>query len=422
MRIAVVALLALLTLGFVQGASAQNGLQRFESEVKPQLELKSFTYGSAAAQGPSGFVLNNVVAVIPATPATGDKETTVKIDKVTVEALDFDRLKKDSSPDLAPRFAKLTFQGIAGDDKAFAMLAPYGVSKAPVDLALDYLIDPDKKVLTISKLEINLRGQSRMTLALIMDGIDDKTSQVATAKDDGRLRTATLEIVDTGLLAKVVPALAKEQGTTAEALVAMTVAPIAAFATGQGSPTLKALDGVVSFITDWKQPKGPIKIAITPANKAGMADLEKVMEPNGLTTVLGLTVDYAGTRAGVATGGQQAATPAPTAPGAAAAAEVSKTITAGEAWLSVVGNTLTGKVDGEVVYEYYRKDGTLTLMEGSELTKGKWTLEGEKVCFKYPDEDKECHTVSRTGDEVTLTGAKGKGLRLKLLSGNPKNL
>jgi hypothetical protein len=419
MRIIVAALLALLTFGFIQGASAQNGLQRFESDVKPQLEFKSFTYGSSAAQGPSGFVLNDVVAVIPATSTTGDKETTVKIDKVTVDALDFDRLKKDSSPDLAPRFAKLTLQGVAGDDDAFAMLAPYGVSKAPVDLALDYLIDPDKKVLTISKLEVNLRGQSKMTLALIMDGIDDKTSQVATAKDDGRLRTATLEIVDTGLLAKVLPAIAKEEGTTAEALVAMSLVPIAAFATGQGSPTLKALDGVVSFITDWKQPKGPIKIAITPAKTAGMADLEKVMEPNGLTNVLGLTVDYAGTRAGVATGGQQAAAPAPAAPPAASA---SKTLTAGEAWLSIVGNTLTGKVDGEVVYEYYRKDGTLTLMEGSELTKGKWTLEGEKVCLKYPDEDKECHLVSRTGDEVTLIDAKGNGLRLKLLPGNPKNL
>lgn len=420
MRIMVVALWALLTLGFIQGASAQNGLQRFESEVKPQLEFKSFTYGSSAAQGPSGFVLNNVVAVIPATPATGDKETTVKIDKVTVEALDFDRLKKDSSPDLAPRFAKLAFQGMAGDDQAFAMLAPYGISKAPVDFALDYLIDPDKKVLTISKLEVNLRGQSRMTLALIMDGIDDKTSQVATAKDDGRLRTATLEIVDSGLLAKVMPAVAKEQGTTAEALVAMSVVPIAAFATGQGSPTLKALDGVVSFITDWKQPKGPIRIAITPAKTAGMADLEKVMEPNGLTTVLGLTVDYAGTRAGAATGGQQAAAPAPAA--APPAASASKTLTAGEAWLTVVGNTLTGKVDGEILHEYYRKDGTLTLMEGSELTKGKWTLEGEKVCFKYPDEDKDCQTISRTGDEVTLTNAKGKGMRLNVLPGNPKNL
>ena len=98
MQIRVVALWALLTFEIVQGASAQNGLQRFESQLKPQLEFKSFTYGSAAAQGPSGFVLNNVVAVVPATSAIGDKETTVKIDRMMVEALDFDRLKKGSSP------------------------------------------------------------------------------------------------------------------------------------------------------------------------------------------------------------------------------------------------------------------------------------------------------------------------------------
>lgn len=417
MRLVVLALFALLSFGLAPGTSAQDGLKRFESELKPQLEFKSFTYGSAAAQGPTGFVLNDVVAVMPANPATGDKETTVKVEKVTVEALDFDRLKKDAPADLVPRFAKLAFQGMSGDDEAFKMLAPYGIPKAPVDLAVDYLIDPDKKVLTISKLEINLRGQSRLTLALIMDGIDDKTSQVATAQDDGRLRTATLEIHDTGLLAKVLPAVAKEQKTSPEAMVALAVVPIAAFSTGQGSPTLKALDAVVSFITDWKQPKGPIKISITPAKTTGMADLDKVMEPNGLSTVLGLTVDYAGTREGAATGGQQAAA-APAAPPAADA----KTLTGGEAWLSIVGNTLTGKIGGDLIFEYYRKDGSLTLMVDSDLTKGKWTIEGEKVCFKYPDEDKDCVKVSRTGDQVTLTDAKGKGLRLTLLPGNPKNL
>ena len=110
-------------------------------------------------------------------------------------------------------------------------------------------------------------------------------------------------------------------------------------------------------------------------------------------------------------------TPSPGAP----TAGDKKSITGGEAWLSIVGNTLTGKVDGDVFFEFYRKDGTLTLMEDSDLTKGKWSLEGEKVCFKYPDEDKDCFTVSRVGDEVTLGGGKGKGLRLTLLSGNLKN-
>ena len=43
--------------------------------------------------GNAGFVLNDVVAVMPANPATGDKESTLKIQKVTVEELDFDRMK-----------------------------------------------------------------------------------------------------------------------------------------------------------------------------------------------------------------------------------------------------------------------------------------------------------------------------------------
>ena len=41
---------------------------------------------------------------------------------------------------------------------------------------------------------------------------------------------------------------------------------------------------------------------------------------------------------------------------------------------------------------------------------------------KYPDEDKECFGITRTGDDVTLTVDKGKRYRLKVLAGNPKNL
>ena len=43
---------AALAVAIVHSAAAQNGLQRFESEVKPQLELKSFTYGSGSARAP----------------------------------------------------------------------------------------------------------------------------------------------------------------------------------------------------------------------------------------------------------------------------------------------------------------------------------------------------------------------------------
>jgi hypothetical protein len=423
MRLVVAALVGLVFWGFAAGASAQNGLQRFESDIKPQLEVKKFTYGSASALGSAGFVLNDVVAVIPGNPATGDKDSTVKIDKVTVDELDFDRLKKGASDDELPRFAKLKIEGMTGDDTLSTALTPYGVPKVPVDVTLDYRLDTATKVLTLSKLEVSLRGEARVALALVVDGISDKSSQMQGSKDDGRLRTASLDIDDTGLLAKVLPALAQAQGTTPEAMVAMATVPLASFTAGQGPATLKALDSLVSFIGDWKQPKGPIKIAIKPAKSASVADLDKVMEPNALTDIFGLTVDYAGTRAGAASGASASAATSPQAAATpSAAAGDAKTLTGGEAWLSIVGNTLTGKIDGDVFFEFYRKDGTLTLMEGSDLTKGKWTIEGEKVCFKYPDEDKDCFTVTRTGETVTLGGGKGKGLRLKLLAGNPKDL
>lgn len=397
---------------------AQNGLQRFEAEIKPQIELKTFTYSSAAPLGAAGFVLNGVVAVIPGNPATGDKDSTVKIDKVTVDELDFDRLKKGAPDDAAPRFARFRFEGMSGDD-LFNQLAPYGVPKVPVDLAVDYRLDPAAKVFTLKMLEVGLRGQARLGLAMVLDGISDKTSEMPGAKDNGRLRTATLDIDDTGLLAAVVPAVAREQGASPAALVAETLLPLAAFTAGQGPATLKALDAVASFVADWQKPKGPLRITVAPTRTASLADLDKILQPNALTEIFGLSVEYGGTRPGAATAGAQAAAQPPAAAGGG---DDGKTTTGGEAWMSVVGNTLTGKIDGEVFFEHYRKDGSTVLLQDADVTKGKWTLEGEKVCFKYPDEDKDCYTISRTGDQVTMVNTSGRGLRMTLLPGNPKNL
>src|SRR5262245_53583611 len=230
---------ALVALMFASGGGtwAQDGLQRFERELKPQMEFKSFTYKNGAAKGDSGFVLNDVVAVVPANPATGDKETTIKIDKITVDELDFDRLKKDANDDELPRFAKLKAEGISGDDDIFSILAPYGVPKVPVDIALDYRLDADKKVLTLGALEVALRGQGRAMLALVVDDVSSKQSEMEGSKDKARLRTASLEIVDSGLIAKVLEATAKSQGSTPEALIAVATMPIGAFAAGQGPAT-----------------------------------------------------------------------------------------------------------------------------------------------------------------------------------------
>jgi len=395
------------------GAGAQDGLQRFEKDIKPQMEFKSFTYGGASAIGSSGFVLNNVVAVIPGSGATGGKDTTIKIEKVTADDLDFEHMK--SSGDDVPLFMKIKIEGISGDDDVFALAAPYGIPKVPIDFALDYRLDPPTKVLTVSKIELNLRGQARLGLAFVLDGISDKVSKAQGAKDDGKLRTASLDLDDTGLLAKVLPAVAQMQGSTPEALVAMALVPIAAFTANQGAPTLAALDGIVSFMLDWKKPNGPIKISIKPAKTAGLDDLEKVAEPNALVDLFGLKVEYAGTRAGAASGGGGKTASAAPSGG-------DQMLKGPEAAMSVVGNTLAGKYDGEMTWELYNKDGTSVFLEGDEKSKGKWSIEGQKVCTKYKGEDKDCYAIERTGDRVTLTDAKGKSYKLTVLPGNPKGL
>jgi len=205
MRIVFAALVsALLLIGVAAGAWAQNGLERFEKEIKPQFQLERLSYASAQPLGASGFVLNDVVAVAPASAATGDKESTIKIDKVTVEELDFDRLRNDSKDDLVPRFARLRMEGMTGDDEMFTALEPYGVPKVPFDIALDYRIDPAAKVLTLNLLEVTLRGQARFALSMILDGVSDETD-MDTAMDEGRLRSASFTIDDKELLAKLTP-------------------------------------------------------------------------------------------------------------------------------------------------------------------------------------------------------------------------
>lgn len=282
-------------------AMAENGLERFEREVKPQIQLKTFTYKSAEALGNEGFALHDVVAVMPASPATGDKESTLKIEKVTVEALDFERV--NGNTDDAPRFAKLKLEGMTGDEDSMALLDPYGIPRVPMDVTLDYRLDGAAKVFTLNMLEIALRGQGKVSLALVVDGVSDKASEAAEAKDNGRLRTASLTVDDHGLLAKVLPTVAQAQGQNAEALTAVALVSIAAFTEGQGAATLKALDSVASFVGDWQTPKGPLVLALAPAKTASMADLDKAMQPNALVDIFGLSATYPGTRDGAAKAG-----------------------------------------------------------------------------------------------------------------------
>jgi hypothetical protein len=300
--IGTVLLLLFLSTMLAAGARAENGLQRFERELKPQLQFEKFSYGSAEALGDQGFLLKDVVAVVPATPQTDNKTTTIKVDRVTVEAADFDRLAASNKEDL-PRFLKIKLEGVTGDEATSSSLAAYGLPKAPADFALDYKLDTTAKRLTVEKLEISLRGQGRIELSLILDGVSDKADDVEDTKDSGRLQSASITIDDKGLVAQLVEAAAKSQGNKPDDLAALGLLTIASLAGQQDAESMKAFDAMASFLADWHAPKGPITITVKPAKGASFADVGGLMMPNALREVLGLKVTYAGTRAGAATSG-----------------------------------------------------------------------------------------------------------------------
>jgi len=285
--------------------SAQNGLERFEREIKPQIQLEKFAYGGSQPLGNAGFVLTDVVAVLPASPSTGDKASTLNIDRLTVDELDFDRMK-DLDDDEMPRFAKLKIEGMTGDEEMFTALTSYGVPRVPVDVVLDYRLDGLAKSFTLNRLEISLRGQAKLGLNLVIEGISEKSSEVADAMDDGRVRTASLTIDDSGLLAKLLPPLAQEQGQTAEGIVGVALVTLAAFCEGQGPATLKALDAIASFIGDWKSPKGTLMINLEPVKTAAISDIDRIMEPDALIDIFGLSASYPATREGAAKAGPTA--------------------------------------------------------------------------------------------------------------------
>ncbi|HTE82401.1 MAG TPA: hypothetical protein VK634_17080 [Reyranella sp.] len=302
-RLLVTAVLAWTVLA--TGVLAQNGLERFEREIKPQIQLEKLAYGGSQPLGNAGFVLTDVVAVLPASPSTGDKASTLKIDRLTVEELDFDRMK-DLNDDEMPRFAKLKIEGMTGDEEMFTALTSYGVPRVPVDVVLDYRLDGPAKSFTLNRLEISLRGQAKLGLNLVIEGISEKSSEVADAMDDGRVRTASLTIDDSGLLAKLLPPLAQEQGQTAEGIVGVALVTLAAFCEGQGPATLKALDAIASFIGDWKSPKGTLTINLEPVKTAALSDIDRIMEPNALIDIFGLSTSYPATRVGAAKAGPTA--------------------------------------------------------------------------------------------------------------------
>ena len=64
---------------------------------------------------------------------------------------------------------------------------------------------------------------------------------------------------------------------------------------------------------------------------------------------------------------------------------------------AISGNTVQGNMDSSGPYaEFYDAGGAI---KGKDYT-GKWTVEGDAMCFEYEGSPKDCWTVDIKGDQV----------------------
>lgn len=308
MRLAILIVGLLMIFTFTSASAQLNGLERFERDVKAKLPQNgaSITYKDAAPLGTSGFVLGGVMLSAPASPDRAAKPDKIAIERLTVEDIDFDRIAAAR----VPEFVRLRAEGIMavtdGADSQLALLMKsYDLPNVPFGLVIDYRHDSARKVFTLTRLELTMPGLARIEFGMTLDGVasldppkDEQAKGAAAA--EVAVRTASLTYDDASLLSRILAAVSRNMGGTPESLIAQTTAGLGQLSAGHPADAQAVFDSLVSFVEDWRKPTGPIRVSVNPPEKFGMADVPKMTAANAIRDVFGLSISYAGTRAGAA--------------------------------------------------------------------------------------------------------------------------
>jgi hypothetical protein len=273
-------------------AGAADGLSRFKEAMK-DAPPDALTYKSGKALGDSGFVLEDVVITAPPDATGGAKAEPVPIKRITVEDFDFASIDKN----VPPNFVKLRLEGVAIGPKpaeGVDLKAMTGLDKIVADFQVDYRVDAQRKTMTLNRLELDLNGLARLEFSMVLDGVE--ADAVDSTAPGASLRTATLVFEDRSLLGKTLPAAAKAQGAEADELLKTATVTLNALRPGQGPATLAVLDALASYVEDYKQPKGALRVTLNPTAKTSVMSLGELKDPEAAVKTLGLVVSYPGTR------------------------------------------------------------------------------------------------------------------------------
>jgi hypothetical protein len=271
--------------------AAADGLSRF-TEALRDTPPGLVTYEGGRALGDNGFVVENIVIKVPEGATAGAATGPVRMRKLTVEDFDFAAVEKQD----APNFAKLRAEGIAIPAAAFEGLdlrEMTGRDTIIANLAIDYRFDPEQRTMALNRLELELDGLARIELSMVLDGVklDDPESTGNTS-----LRTASLVYEDRSLLATALPNVAKAQGIDPAKIAEVAAATLDSLRPGQPAATLAVLDALAAFAADYRQPKGPLRVTVTPVRAMTLTELGQLGDAGDVAKVLVLDVSYAGAR------------------------------------------------------------------------------------------------------------------------------
>lgn len=405
MRLARPTILLLLMLSGVPAAWA-DGFSRFQDLLTAKGKADMFRFASGSSLGLNGFMLENVVVTPPpdmVNAAKGPvKPMPTRIARVTVEDIDFDSIARDKPP----LFVRARLEGVVLDGKAApdgAMRKYLGTDSALLDLTVDYRLDAARQVFTLTRLNVELRGFARIELALTVDGVTpDVTDTPQQTAGTASLREASLVIQDASLMARLIRAIAAGEGIAAEQQAEMLAQTVLMTVGGDGPLTQSAAHTIAAFLRDWQLPRGPLRITLAPNAKVTFAELGAITKAEEAMKALGLVVTYAG----------MTVTPPPPPAKLTGAAAIER----------LIGNTIAATIDGQEVADYLQRDGTWVSKVDSVIARGRWRREGEKVCFKFPDEDENCHRVEIVERKVTMIDDDDNEEHFELFDGNSQNL
>lgn len=278
-------------------ASANDGITRFQQDLLPRLPPGMLTYESAAPRGALGFVLEKVVAKVPA--QSGMPASTIQARRVVVEELDFDGLAAQTFP----HFMKLEMFGLVetGNTALDALRQRYGMPETPPgDFRLDYWFDPWARTFRINRLEGTTPGTGSVSFELALDNLRTLGPIPRAELDAVALRSFRLSVESLSGMQFSLRAIAELLGKTEETMIREWQAAIAVVVLGKNGRTRHFGDALVSFLNDYRQPAGHLRIMILPSKPITMRDLGTAWSDADPAGAIGLDASYPGTKEGAA--------------------------------------------------------------------------------------------------------------------------